>query len=171
MASNKFIVSDLDFDAIKENLKSFLQDQPEFSDYNFEGSGFAVLLDTLAYNTHYLGFNANMVANEMFMDTSTLRSSIVSHAKTLGYEVDSCRAPYADVNIILNDSTLSSATMSAGTVFTTKVNNIDYQFVTVEDMTRTTAGSSIPFNNIMFMFQQIPALLKLKSYKSVYKLV
>tara|TARA_B100000902_G_scaffold159697_1_gene155540 strand:+ start:516 stop:716 length:201 start_codon:yes stop_codon:yes gene_type:complete len=55
MASNKFSVSDLDFDDIKANLKAYLQDQPEFSDYDFEGSGFAVLLDTLAYNTHYLG--------------------------------------------------------------------------------------------------------------------
>jgi hypothetical protein len=141
-------VSEFDFDDIKLNLKTFLKAQTTFKDYDFEGSGINSLLDVLAYNTHYLGFNLNMVANEMFMDTSTLRSSIVSHAKTLGYEVDSCRAPYADVNIILNDSTLSSATMSAGTVFTTKVNNIDYQFVTVEDMTRTTAGSSIPFNNI-----------------------
>jgi len=141
-------VSEFDFDDIKLNLKTFLKAQTTFKDYDFEGSGMSSLLDVLAYNTHYLGFNLNMVANEMFMDTSTLRSSIVSHAKTLGYEVDSCRAPYADVNVVLNNASLGSATMSAGTVFTTKVNNIDYQFVTVADMTRASSGPYIAFNDI-----------------------
>ena len=101
-------VSEFDFDDIKLNLKTFLKAQTTFKDYDFEGSGMSSLLDVLAYNTHYLGFNLNMVANEMFMDTSTLRSSIVSHAKTLGYEVDSCRAPYADVNVVLNNASLGS---------------------------------------------------------------
>ena len=141
-------VSEFDFDDIKLNLKTFLKAQTTFKDYDFEGSGMSSLLDVLAYNTHYLGFNLNMVANEMFLDTSTLRSSIVSHAKTLGYEVDSCRAPYADVNVVLNNASLGSATMSAGTVFTTKVNNIDYQFVTVSDMTRASSGPYIAFNDI-----------------------
>ena len=62
MASTKLDISELDFDAIKVNLKNFLSKQAEFSDYNFEGSGFAILIDLLAYNTHYLGFNANMLA-------------------------------------------------------------------------------------------------------------
>ena len=141
-------VSEFDFDDIKLNLKTFLKAQTTFKDYDFEGSGINSLLDVLAYNTHYLGFNLNMVANEMFIDTSTLRSSIVSHAKALGYEVDSCRASYADVNVVLNDASKGSATMPAGTVFTTKVNNIDYQFVTVTDMTRASTGPSIPFNDI-----------------------
>ena len=101
MASNKFVVSDLDFDAIKSNLKAFLQDQPEFSDYNFEGSGFAVLIDTLAYNTHYLGFNANMVANEMYLDSADIRKNVVSLAKMLGYVPSSCRSPIANVDITL----------------------------------------------------------------------
>ena len=141
-------VSEFDFDDIKLNLKTFLKAQTTFKDYDFEGSGMSSLLDVLAYNTHYLGFNLNMVANEMFIDTSTLRSSIVSHAKTLGYEVDSCRAPYADVNVVLNNASLGSATMPVGTVFTTKVNNIDYQFVTVADMTRASSGPYIAFNDI-----------------------
>ena len=85
-------ISDLDFDDIKENLKVFLKGQTEFKDYDFEGSGMNILLDTLAYNTHYLSFNANMLANEMFLDSASLRSSITSHAKTLGYEVTSARA-------------------------------------------------------------------------------
>ena len=65
MASNKLEISDFDFDVVKANLKTFLQSQTEFQDYNFEGSGFAILLDILAYNTHYLGFNANMLDNEI----------------------------------------------------------------------------------------------------------
>ena len=85
-------VTELDFDEIKENLKLFLKAQEEFKDYDFDGSGMNILLDTLAYNTHYLGYNANMLANEMFLDSASLRSSIVSHAKQLGYEVQSARA-------------------------------------------------------------------------------
>ena len=87
--NKRLSVTELDFDDIKTNLKTFLKAQTEFKDYDFEGSGMSVLLDTLAYNTHYLGFNANMVANEMFLDSASLRSSIVSHAKMLGYEVSS----------------------------------------------------------------------------------
>ena len=86
-------VTELDFEEIKENLKLFLKAQTEFKDYDFDGSGMNILLDTLAYNTHYLGYNANMLANEMFLDSASLRSSIVSHAKQLGYEVSSARAP------------------------------------------------------------------------------
>ena len=84
-------VTELDFDQIKENLKLFLKAQDEFKDYDFDGSGMNILLDTLAYNTHYLGYNVNMLANEMFLDSASLRSSIVSHAKQLGYEVGSAR--------------------------------------------------------------------------------
>ena len=92
MATNdsRLRVTELDFDNIKDNLKFFLKAQDKFKDYDFEGSGMSILLDTLAYNTHYIWtFNANMVANEMFLDSSSLRSSAVSHAKMLGYEVTS----------------------------------------------------------------------------------
>ena len=78
----RLTVSDFDFDDVKSNLKTFLRGQSEFKDYDFEGSGMSALLDVLAYNTHYLGFNANMLANEMFLDSESYRSSIVSHAKT-----------------------------------------------------------------------------------------
>ena len=71
--NKRLSVTELDFDDIKTNLKVFLKAQNEFKDYDFEGSGMSVLLDTLAYNTHYLGFNANMVANEMFLDSASLR--------------------------------------------------------------------------------------------------
>ena len=148
MADNKKLrVTELDFDDIKENLKVFLKSQTEFKDYDFEGSGMNILLDTLAYNTHYLGFNANMLANEMFLDSSVLRSSVVSHAKALGYEVSSPRASVATVNVTLTTSA-STRTMSAGTVFTTTVDGTSYQFVTVGDITATNTGTSVPFDGV-----------------------
>ena len=139
-------VTELDFDDIKTNLKVFLKAQTEFKDYDFEGSGMSILLDTLAYNTHYLGFNANMVANEMFLDSASLRSSIVSHAKMLGYEVSSPRAPKAIINISLSTGK-TTATMSAGTAFTTTVNGTSYQFVTIADVTGSSTGNAIPFDS------------------------
>ena len=111
-------ITEFDFDDVKDNLKVFLKNQSEFKDYDFEGSGMSILLDVLAYNTHYLGFNANMLANEMFLDSASLRSSVVSHAKTLGYEVTSARAPIATVNVALS-TTDASKTMPAGTAFST----------------------------------------------------
>ena len=144
----RLIVSEFDFDDVKSNLKLFLEAQNEFTDYDFEGSGISVLLDILAYNTHYLGFNMNMLANEMFLDSASLRSSVVSHAKTLGYETASNRAAKAEVNVILFDSVKTTGTLSAGTVFTTSVDDIDYQFVTAESFTASNSGSQIKFENI-----------------------
>ena len=148
MASNKFVVSDLDFDAIKSNLRAFLQDQTQFSDYNFEGSGFAVLLDTLAYNTHYLGFNANMLANELYLDSADIRKNIVSLAKMLGYTPSSPKAPVAGVDIILNNATGASVTMNKGTAFTSTVDGTSYQFVTNQDVTITPADGVYRFSNV-----------------------
>ena len=141
-------VTEFDFDEVKNNLKIFLRGQTEFKDYDFEGSGMSALLDVLAYNTHYLGFNANMLANEMFLDSASLRSSVVSHAKTLGYVPTSARAATATVDVTLNDTTLASATMSAGQVFTTSVEGTDFQFVTSEDVTASNIGSGITFNDV-----------------------
>jgi hypothetical protein len=148
MATNdkRLRVTEFDFDNIKENLKIFLKAQTEFKDYDFEGSGMSTLLDTLAYNTHYLGFNANMVANEMFLDSASLRSSIVSHAKMLGYEVSSAKAPTAIINISLSTGK-TTATMPAGTAFTTTVDGTSYQFVTVADITGTNTGNAVPFDS------------------------
>ena len=149
MATNpsRLRVTELDFDEIKDNLKTFLKGQSQFRDYDFEGSGMSILLDVLAYNTHYLGFNANMLANEMFLDSSSLRSSAVSHAKMLGYEVNSPRASKAIITITLN-TTDANKTMPAGTAFTTKIDDVDYQFVTVKDITASNIGNSIPFTEI-----------------------
>jgi hypothetical protein len=148
MATTKRLsVTEFDFDEVKDNLKVFMRNQTEFKDYDFEGSGLSALLDVLAYNTHYLGFNANMLANEMFLDSSQLRSSVVSHAKTLGYTTRSARAAQAVINVYLN-TTDTSATMTAGTVFTASIGDTSYQFVTIQDTISTNIGSVIPFNNL-----------------------
>ena len=148
MASNKLVVSDFDFDNIKSNLKTFLQDQTEFSDYNFEGSGFSILLDTLAYNTHYLGFNANMLANELYLDSADIRKNIVSLAKMLGYTPSSPKAPVANVDILLNNASGNSVTMDKGTTFTSTVDGISYQFVTNADTTITPSNGVYRFSDV-----------------------
>jgi hypothetical protein len=148
MASNKLEVSDFDFDNIKSNLKTFLQSQTEFSDYNFEGSGFAVLLDILAYNTHYLGFNANMLANEMYLDSADIRKNIVSLAKMLNYTPSSVRAPVTNLNITVNDATGSSLTLTKGTVFITSVLGTTYQYLTNEDYTISPVNGVYNFSSV-----------------------
>jgi hypothetical protein len=95
MANHKLNISDLDFDQVKTNLKTFLQSQSEFQDYNFEGSGLSIMLDVLAYNTHYLAFLANMSTNEIYLDSADIRNNIVSLAKMIGYTPSSPRAPRA----------------------------------------------------------------------------
>ena len=139
-------VTEFDFDEVKENLKIFLRAQNEFTDYDFEGSGMNILLDVLAYNTHYLGFNANMLANEMFLDSASLRSSIVSHSKTLGYVPTSARAAKATVDVTLNTNE-TTITMPAGTVFNTTVDGVSYKFSTITDVTKSNTGGGIPFLN------------------------
>lgn len=99
MAAKNQRIAELDFDAIKANLKTFLSSQTEFSDYNFEGSALSTLLDLLAVNTHYIGFYANMMANEAFLDTAVKRASVVSLAKHLGYTPRSARGAIAVVDI------------------------------------------------------------------------
>ena len=140
-------ITEFDFDDVKDNLKVFLKGQSEFKEYDFEGSGMNIMLDILAYNTHYLGFNANMLANEMFLDSASLRSSVVSHAKTLGYEIQSARAPIATVNVALT-TTSSSKTMPAGTAFSTTVDDVSFQFVTSEAITQTGSGGAVTFANV-----------------------
>ena len=93
--SNRLDVSELDYDGIRSNLKTFLQNQAEFSDYDFEGSGMSVLLDLLAYNTHYLSFNANMLSNELYLDSADIRKNVVALAKQLGYTPSSVTSPMA----------------------------------------------------------------------------
>ena len=148
MASNKLSVSELDFDNIKTNLKTFLQSQSEFQDYDFEGSGFSILLDLLAYNTHYLGFNANMLANEMYLDSADIRKNIISLAKMLGYTPTSAKTPTASIDILINNGSGASVTMAKGTTFTTSVDGVSYQFVTNAAHTITPANGVYRFSSI-----------------------
>ena len=147
MAQHKLEVSELDFDKIKDNLKTFLQSQTQFQDYDFEGSGLSILLDVLSYNTHYLSYIANMSTNEMYLDSADIRKNIVSLAKMLGYTPSSPRAPRASIDIVVNDATGSSVTMQKGTVFTTTVNKIDYQYVTNADTTIAPINGVYKFEN------------------------
>ena len=145
--ANKLEISQLDFDNIKNNLKRYLSNQNEFKDYDFEGSGMSVLLDLLAYNTHYLSYNANVLANEMFIDTADLRNSIVSLAKALGYPPNSPRSPIADINVVVNGATGATLTMNAGQQFTTTVDGVSYNFVTIGTNTISPVDNVYTFSN------------------------
>jgi hypothetical protein len=127
--ATKLDISQLDFDGIKDNLKTFLSQQDEFTDYDFEGSGMNVLLDTLAYNTHYLAYNANMLANEMYLDSADQRTSVVSLAKQVGYTPRSANSAKATIDVVVNNASGASLTMSRGTQFTTTVDGTNYSFV------------------------------------------
>src|SRR5210317_2038153 len=141
MASNKLEVSELDFDNIKSNLKTFLQNQSEFQDYDFEGSGFAVLLDVLAFNT-------NMLANEMYLDSADIRKNIVSLAKMLGYTPTSPKAATASIDILLNNASGTSITMAKGTTFTSSIDGTTYQFVTNASHTISPSSGVYRFSGI-----------------------
>ena len=149
-AQGKIEITDLDFDTVKSNFKTFLSQQSQFTDYNFEGSGMSILMDLLAYNTHYLAFHANMLANEMFLDSSIIRSNAVSHAKALGYTPSSMQASMATLTVSVADVPTSQSTlvMPAGTVFTTSVNDVSYTFVTVADTTATSDTGIFQFENV-----------------------
>jgi len=143
-------IAELDFDQIKTNLKTFLHAQTEFTDYDFEGSGLSTLLDVLAYNTHYNAYLANMVVNEMFLDSAVKRSSAVSIAKHLGYTPVSARGAVANLDIVVtNPSNLpASLTMDRYTPFTSTVDGISYTFLTTEAKTALRVGSTYTFSGV-----------------------
>ena len=144
----KMSITELDFDTIKGNLKTYLKGQTEFTDYDFEGSGMSVLLDTLAYNTHYNAFMANMAANEMFLDTAVKRDSVTSHAKALGYTPVSSTAATAYVNVTVNDANTASILMPAGYAFNTTIDGVTYQFVNTTARTLQPTAGVYNFANI-----------------------
>ena len=151
MATARLQISDLDFDTIKNNLKSYLQQQTTFQDYDFEGSGLSVLLDILAYNTHYNSYYLNMVANESFLDTAILRDSVVSHAKTLGYTPHSITAPMATIDVAVESGNTTSdiITLSRGLSFSSSlIDSVSYNFVLLDDVTATKSNTSFYFENI-----------------------
>ena len=133
--TNKLNVTELDFDQIKNNLKNFLKSQSEFTDYDFEGSGLNILLDILAYNTHYNAINAHYSLNEAFLDSAQIRGNIVARAKQLGYVPRSVLAPRANVSLVVtpgSDQIATAAgilTLPRGTKFQTNVQGETFNYV------------------------------------------
>jgi len=146
--ATKLDISQLDFDGIKDNLKTFLSQQDEFTDYNFEGAGMNILLDTLAYNTHYLAYNANMLANEMYLDSADQRTSVVSLAKQVGYTPRSANSAKATIDVVVNNASGASLTMSRGTQFTTTVDGTNYSFVNNADVSISPQDGVYKFSNL-----------------------
>ena len=149
--ADRLRITELDFDTIKTNLKSFLNQQNTFTDYDFDGSGLSILLDILAYNTHYNAYYLNMVANEAFLDTALLRDSAVSHAKVLNYVPYSTRSSIATINLegTSTTETLGRLTLPAGYSFlSNQIDGKSYNFVVLEDTLATKANSTYLFENL-----------------------
>jgi hypothetical protein len=154
MATNNLTVTELDFDRIKQNLKDYLRDptlNPDFQDYDFDASGLNILIDLLAYNTHYNAYYLNMVSNEAFLDTAKIRSSVVSHAKTLGYTPYSATAPVAYINFTVETSDNSPGELIIPANYQFLSNQIDgtsYSFNVLEDVKATKSGDDYVFENL-----------------------
>jgi hypothetical protein len=146
MNKNNLKIDALDFDSIKQNLKNYLKDQPLLKDFDFEGAGINIILDLLAYNTHYQAFYANMVANEAFLDSAVLRNSAVSIAKQLGYTPRSIKASQVfvdvefangnsgDPQLLLNRVKNGTAFINRGDVFRGKFpGGTFFDFIAAED--------------------------------------
>jgi len=131
MANTSLLLANPDFDSIEASLKAFLKTQTRFVDYDFEGSNLSMLINLLAYNSYQDAFLSNMAASEMFLDTAQLRSSVVSHAKELGYTPRSYRSAKAVVTIqITADDNPGAIIMPKGTLFITQVGSRTYTFTT-----------------------------------------
>jgi hypothetical protein len=145
------VISELDFDAIKNNLITYLSGQSEFTDYNFTGSGLSVLLDVLAYNTHYSGYYVNMLINEMFLDSAIKRGSVVSRAKELGYNFKTSHASTAIVNILVDPGldTPTTIVLPRGTIFRTVTPlGVAMNFVTTDSAITHQVAGQYQFSNI-----------------------
>lgn len=155
MANTALRVAELDFDTIKTNLKEYLRSQSEFTDYDFEGSGMSVLLDILAYNTHYMGYYLNMIGNEMFLDTSQLRQSTISHAKLINYFPESAHGALAKVNITVTpadgeDQVSDIITLDKYTNFLgADIDGVNHNFVTLYSNTASKTSGSFSFANVV----------------------
>lgn len=151
MDNKKIVVSELDFDLIKANLKTFLKGQSEFTDYDFEGSALSVLLDILAYNTHYNAVYTNLAVNEMFLDSARKRNSVVSLSKMLGYLPQSATAPSATVDVTVTAVTgsPSSLTLPAYSAFFSSVDGVQYSFYSKDAITVTPVAGVYTFNDVV----------------------
>jgi hypothetical protein len=163
MAANTSLrVSELDFNEIRTNLKDFLRSQSEFQDFDFDGSGMSVLLDLLAYNTHYMGYYLNMVGNEMFMDTAQLRSSILSHAKITNYVPESRKGAETLITVVINPVEDTSATVATIDKYQrflgSDIDGFNYQFVATNSNTAVKSGSTFTFANVNIKQGQVQTL-------------
>ena len=140
-------LNNLDFADIKTALKDYMRAQSDFTDYDFEGSAISQILDVMAYNTYYTAFNTNMVVNELFLDSATLRDNVVSLAKQLGYAPKSITAPTAAVDLILNfnGTAPASCTLKSGSGFITNYDGSLYRYVLKEDYKVTVSNNSASF--------------------------
>ena len=151
MDNKRISTENLDFDGIKNELKSFLMGQDKFSDYNFEGSGLSVLLDVLSYNTHYNALYTNLAVNEAFLDSASKRNSVVSKAKELGYVPTSYRAATTQLNVLFsflssfNDSYIE---LPKFTRFYSKGDNVVYNFYTTQSYISYRNNKTYSFKNI-----------------------
>lgn len=143
-------VTELDFDTIKDNIKTYLRSQSQFTDYDFDASNLSVLLDILSYNTHYNAVLANMVSNEMFLDTALKRASVVSLAKQIGYTPRSRRCSTALVNVAIQNPTSASSfkTLDAYTGFTTNIDGTSYNFYNISSYSTTPVSGVYTFSNV-----------------------
>jgi hypothetical protein len=143
-------VNNLDFNEIRTALVEYLRADSDFTDYDFEGSTLSVLIDLLAYNTYYTAFNTNMVVNELFLSSATLRDNVVALAKQLGYKPKSIIAPIAYVNfdVTFTGSSPDVIFLKKGTGFTTIFDNNLYQYVTIDDQEAPVISGIASFRNI-----------------------
>ena len=144
-------VANLDFEDIKAQLKEYLRAQSDFTDYDFEGSALSTLIDTLAYNTYYTAFNTNMVVNELFIDSATLRDNVVAIAKQLGYRPKSATSPtaYVSFNVTYtNPTTDTELILKKGTGFIANHDNNIYQYVVLDDVKAQVANNVATFTNV-----------------------
>jgi len=144
-------VANLDFEDIKIALKEYLRAQTDFTDYDFEGSVLSNLIDVLAYNTYYTAFNTNMVVNELFIDSATLRDNVVAIAKQLGYTPKSITSPTAYVNFTVNytNPTLDTELiLRKGTGFISSYENVLYSYITPVDIKAQVANQTAVFQNV-----------------------
>lgn len=148
MAFTQF--TNLDFDQVKESIKDYLRSNSNFTDFDFEGSNFSVLIDTLAYNTYITAYNTNMVANEAFLDSATVRENVVSLARNIGYVPISRRAAKANISLLLTglDSSIKTTVLKKGIVCTGKLDNTNYIFSIPEDIQVGVSNNEAIFSNI-----------------------
>ena len=141
--------TNLDFDQIRAQIKDYLRANSNFTDFDFEGSNFSVLIDTLAYNTYITSFNSNMVVNESFLDSATLRENVVSLARNIGYVPRSRSASKATVSFsVETDSTTPTLTLEAGLVCVGTTNQSNYIFSSPENITTTVSDGTATFSDI-----------------------